>query len=206
MVTLSPPFSTPRCQQRTEDDMNCFLKNFFIVMCHFLHHYNLCHLSQPTLHIPVPTKPTHDTCFEFISTHISGEWHLAALQSKECGWETKGKVTLACVITLGNVFVCSICPSKALSSKLVKKPNTMAILNLCQCWSCWRNKHIKVGTVKGLVSKSTRSMCTLCTVIQRGGSCFHTHFYWHATILSFSEWANHCSKQICLDEQNFITY
>lgn len=87
------------------------------------------HSSHPCTH---ETNTCHYTTHEFISTHISGEWHLAALQSKEWDWETKGKVTPACVITLGSVFVCSICPSKALGSTLVKKPNKMAIQNLCQ--------------------------------------------------------------------------
>lgn len=71
---------------------------------------------------------------------------LAVLQSKEWDWETKGKVTPARVITLGSVVVCSICPSKALSSTLVKKPNKMAILNLCQLL-----KRLRGQTYQGLL-------------------------------------------------------
>lgn len=97
-------------------------------------------LPKPLLLICVPTNSTCDTCFEFISTPILGEWHLAALQSKEGDWETRCKVTPACVITLGRYFVCSICPPKALSSPLVKIPNKMALLNLCQLMNISRVK------------------------------------------------------------------
>lgn len=110
--------------------------------------------------------------FEFISTHISGDWHLAALQGKECDCKSKGKVTPASVITLG--CVCVLCVSiKGFEFSAWKKPNAMAILNLCQLLNRLRGQ-----TYQGLYCcrpwGSTHSMCTLCDITQRGENCVHT--------------------------------
>lgn len=106
------------------------------------------HPVKRFLHIDAKSAPTHDIDFEFISTHIQGKWHLAAVQSK-CDWETRIKVTPACVITLGNVFVCSIYLPKGSGFNIREKSQTTWQYWICvSCCRGREDKHIKVCAVK----------------------------------------------------------
>ena len=129
-----------------------FLNKWFCRVI-FLHQHSLQHFPlislAPTSDNFVPTHthtPTHDTCFEFVSTHISGEWHLTwqCSKAKSTVGKPRAKVTPACVITLCNVFVQSLSLSVQLRLSVQKRErNVVAILNLCQRWGGWGNKHIR---------------------------------------------------------------
>lgn len=118
---------------------------------------------------------------EFISTHIQGKWHLAAVQSK-CDWETGIKVTPACVITLGNVFVCSIYLPKAFGFNICEKSQTTWQYWICvSCCKGRKDKHIKVCAVKVHPCVNKQHVYTVWYCPKRGKHFHTTHLQnkWH---------------------------
>lgn len=133
------------------------------------------HPVKRFLHINAKSAPTHDTDFEFISTHIQGKWHLAAVQSK-CDWETRIKVTPACVITLGNVFVCSIYLPKGSGFNICEKSQTTWQYWICvSCCRGREDKHIKVCAVKVHPCVNKQHVYTVWYCPERGKHFHTTH-------------------------------
>lgn len=134
--------------------------------------------KAPTAHEALSPHPhQHMTSTsEFISTHIQGKWHLAAVQSK-CDWETRIKVTSACVITLGNVFVCSIYQPKGFGFNTCEKTKQHGnIESVSVVVEAGRTNTSRFVLLK-YTHVSTNSMCTLCDIVQRGENTFTLHIY-----------------------------
>lgn len=134
------------------------------------------HPVKRFLHINAKSAPTHDIDFEFISTHIQGKWHLAAVQSK-CDWETRIKVTPACVITLGNVFVCSIYLPKGSGFNIREKAKQHGNIESVSVVVKAERTNTSRFVLLKYTHVSTNSMCTLCDIVQRAENTFTRHIY-----------------------------